>query len=113
MKRSPQFVALALLLLVVAQPVLADTGCIQPPQAVTDVVVAEAGCSYSSCWLSSASPTLPVAMPPKVRLAGSTALFTQVAHSTVIPAVLLAARPAEDAAAHATAKYILFQVFRI
>jgi len=140
MKRLFQFVVFALVLLAAAQPLLADTACTQqrcegtdcslhfdsmaipnsamPPilassQATPQVVFAEAGCSYGLCWLRSDSATLLLATPPTFRLARSSTFYMPVVQFSASRAVILAARPFEDAATGAVPKNILFQVFRI
>jgi hypothetical protein len=141
MKRLFQFVVFAVALLAAAQPLLADTACaeqrcggtsdcymhlgsmaipdsaMQPllasSQATPHAVFAEAGCSYGSCSLRSDSTTLLVATPPIFRLANSNTLLMPVAQFSASPAVTLAARSSEDAAAGAVPRNILFQVFRI
>jgi len=144
MKKLLQFVALALVLLVAAQPLLAETSCAEQPcggdhsvedcrvpsgtmakpdsampstranpRATAHAVLGEAGCSYGSCCLAWPTTTLQMAAPPKSRLASSVAPFTPIAQFVATPAVIPAARASEDLATHATAKYILFQVFRI
>jgi len=51
--------------------------------------------------------------PPIFRLANSSTLLMPVAQFSAGPAVTLAARSSEDAAAGAVPRNILFQVFRI
>ena len=141
MKRLFQFVVFALVLLAVAQPLLADTACTQqrcggtpdcymhlgsmaiPDSAMSSILVssqatpygvfAESDCSYGWCWLRSDSTTLLVATPPIFRLANGSTLLMPVAQFSAGPAVTLAARSSEDAAAGAVPRNILFQVFRI
>lgn len=141
MKRLLQFVAFALVLLVVAQPLLADTECAQQrcggtldcsmnigckaipdsamqsilasSQASPHVAIAEAACSYGSCRLRSDSAALLTATPPILKLASSSKLLMPVAQFSASPVVNLAATSAEDAAAGAVHRRILFQVFRI
>ncbi len=141
MKRLFQFVVFALVLLAVAQPLLADTACTQQQcggtpdcsmhlgsmaipgsamssllassQATPHAVFAEAGCSYGWCWLRSDSTRLLMPTPPIFRLANSSTLLMPVAQFSAGPAVTLAARSSEDAAAGAVPRNILFQVFRI
>jgi len=82
-------------------------------QATPQVVFAEAGCSYGSCLLRSDGATLPLATPTIFRLANGSTLLMPVAQFSASPAVILAARSPEDAAARAVPRNILFQVFRI
>jgi len=144
MKKLLQFVALALVLLVAAQPLLAKTSCAkQPcvgdqsvedcrvfsdtlakpdsampstlanPRATVHALLGKAGCNYGSCCLAWPTATSQMAAPPKSRLASSDTPFTPIAQFVATPTVILAARASENLATHATAKYILFQVFRI
>jgi hypothetical protein len=89
------------------QPILASS------QATPQVVFAEAGCSYGSCWLRLHSATLLLATPPIFRLANGSTFLMPVTQFSASPAVILAARSSEDAAAGAVPRNILFQVFRI
>jgi hypothetical protein len=82
-------------------------------QATPPAVFTEAGCSYGSCWLRSDNSPLLVATPPIFRLANGSTLLMPVAQSSWSHAVILAARPFEDAAAGEVPRNILFQVFRI
>ena len=141
MKRSFQFVVIALVLLAAAQPLLAHTACDQrqcegspvcsvwfegmaipdsamlsllgSAQATPYAVLPEAGCSNGWCWLTSDNPRLLVATQSTFRLANGRALFIPVARFSVSPAVILAARLSEDAAAGTVPRHILFQVFRV
>jgi hypothetical protein len=54
-----------------------------------------------------------MATPPIFRLAISSTLFMRVAQFSASPAVILAERSSEDAAAGAVSRHILLQVFRI
>jgi hypothetical protein len=53
------------------------------------------------------------AKPPIFRLGNGSTLLMPVAQFYAIPAVILAARSSEDAAAGAVPRIILFQVFRV
>jgi hypothetical protein len=140
MKRLFQFVALAIVLLAAAQPLLANTACTQPrcegspdcsthfdstaipnsgmqyilasSPATSSVVFPEAGCGYGTCWLESDSATLLAVTPPTSRLASRTFLMP-VAPFSASQAVILAAGSPQDVAAGAVPRHILFQVFRI
>ena len=80
-------------------------------QASPHVAIAEAACSYGSCRLRSDSAALLTATPPILKLASSSKLLMPVAQFSASPVVNLAATSAEDAAAGAVHRRILFQVF--
>ncbi len=141
MKKLFQFVAFALVLLAATQRLLADAACAQQrcggtpdcsmhldslsipdpamqfqlasSQAAPQSVIAEAGCSYGSCWLRSDSAKFLITTPTKFKLAGSSTFLTPIAQFSASPGVILAARSSEYAAAGAVPKHPLFQVFRI
>jgi hypothetical protein len=141
MKRLFQFVVFALVLLAAAQPLLADIVCAQqrcggtpdcymhfgsmatPDSAVQSLLASsqatpnapfvEAGCRYGSCWFRSDGAALLMATPPILKLSSSSTLLMPVAQFSANPAVNLADTSAEDAAAGAVPRRILFQVFRI
>lgn len=143
MKKFFQFVALVVVLLLAAQPLLADTACAQqrcaddhsmadccshsgsmamPDSAMlstamnstpAESVQAEAVCSYDSCGIVSVSSTAQVATDPKDGLATSVDLLMPVALFSAIPAAALSVRFVEDAPTPATSRQVLFQVFRI
>ena len=140
MKRLFQFVALAIVLLAAAQPLLANTACTQPQcegspdcsthfdsmaipssamqyilassPATSSVVLPEAGCSYGTCWLELDSAKLLAVTPPTSRLASRT-LLMPVAPFSGSDAVILPVRSPGDVATGAVPRHILFQVFRI
>src|SRR5260370_17555156 len=114
MKRLFHFVVFALVLLAAAQPLLADTACthqqcggtpdcsmhlgsmaipdsamsslLGSSQATPHPVFAEAGCSYSWCWLASDSTALLMATPPIFRLANGSTLLMPAAQFSASPA---------------------------
>ena len=136
MKRLFQFVVFGLALLAAVEPLLADTACVQPQcegspvrsvcfdgmaipslavqnllasSQATPQAVSAAGC----CRLRSDGTASLVATPPIFRLANDSAFLVPVAQLSASPAVILASRSSEDAAAGAVSRNILFQVFRI
>ena len=136
-----QFAGFALVLLALAQPLLADIVCAQqrcggtldcsthiggmavPDSAMQSLLVssqasphdvfAEAACSYGSCRVRSDSAALLTATPPIPKAANSSTLLIVVAQFSASPAVNLAATSSEDAAAADVPRHILFRVFRI
>ena len=141
MKRLFQFVIFGVVLLAAAQPLPANTACdqqqcegtpvcsvcfdgtvirnsaMQPipagSRSTPQVAFGETKCSYGWCWLRSDGSSSLVATPSTFRLANGRTLFIPVAQFSVSPAVILAARSCEDAAAGTVSRNILFQVFRI
>ncbi|HEY0309345.1 MAG TPA: hypothetical protein VGB94_14375 [Acidobacteriaceae bacterium] len=145
MKRLLQFVALMLVLLVAAQPLLAGTACATQSCSGEHAMVAccmhsggmamsadgmqsmraactpagghravvTAGCSDPGCGMASADAAVVVADPSKSSIVSDVTPLAAVAEIAASVAPVLILRPSEDAAAPATARYILLQTFRI
>jgi hypothetical protein len=75
------------------------------------VVTAE--CSDPGCGMASADAAVVVADPSKSSMVSDVTPLAAVAEIAASVAPVLVLRPAEDAAAPATARYILLQTFRI
>ncbi len=145
MKRLLQFVALMLVLLVAAQPLLAGTACatqscsgehamaaccmhaggmamsaggmesmrVACTPAGGHRAVVTAGCSDPGCGMDSVDAAVQIADPSKSNVVSDVTPLAPVAEIAASLVPLLAIRPADDAAAPATARYVLLQTFRI